>query len=90
MKILFDKVWSYIVIFGALVVLSMFSVIKYLSRKNKKLEHENSIFKRVEDIRAEQEIAKRDIIYNEPRAINEKFNEAKKGRKSKRDRVNSL
>jgi hypothetical protein len=72
------------------VFLVLIGLVKYLKNKLAKAEHKNAIFDRVEDIRAEQEIAKREIIDNEEKRIDTNVKEFKKVNKTKRDQLRNI
>jgi hypothetical protein len=87
---IFDSIKTYLIGISAFIGLAMVGIIQYLSRKNKQLEHENSVFKRIEEIQAEQIAQRAEIIETEERRINVNVDKFKKSNKSKRDRLNSL
>lgn len=85
-----NSIKTYIIGIGAFIGLAMVGVIQYLSRKNKQLEHDNSVFNKVEEIRSEQVIEKARIIESEDRRIDDKIEEINKSDKDRTDMFNSL
>ena len=86
----FDSAATYIIGFGAILVFSMFAVIKYLYDQLKKVNHVNSILERKEEIDAEQKIAESEIMNNEEERIKLRVEKFKTVNKGKRARLRNL